>query len=94
MDEIQVVSTSSQHEWEVQHVVVTGTGTGSVAGHFTLSWNGQGPSRAMPFDEYEEYVEVGGGNLSPCDLCCPCARALRVCPCACASDTRCARRVI
>ena len=58
VNEIQIISTSSEHQWEVQQITITPSGAGALSGSFRLRWNGQGPTAYMPLDEYDEFVEV------------------------------------
>ena len=59
VNEVQVVSTTSDHLWEVQAVVINTTSpTGTVNGTFQLVWNGLGATRSLRSYEFEEFVEV------------------------------------
>ncbi len=60
-NEIQIVTTSSSHDWEVQRIRIhadAGNPSGVIGGYFTLSWGAQGPSRPLPADVHNSYVKV------------------------------------
>ena len=68
VNEIQIITTTSDHQWEVQQITVTPNPAGqAVGGTFRLTWNGLPPTQYMPFDEYDEFVEVSWhGGLCCC----------------------------
>jgi hypothetical protein len=59
--EIQVVTSRSDHQWEVQRIEIypdPANLAGEIGGYFSLTWDGQPQSRQLPFDIFEDYVKV------------------------------------
>ena len=58
VNETQVVSTTSDHLWEVQAISISNTSTAAINGTFQLMWNSPYATRSLRSFEFDEYVEV------------------------------------